>query len=475
MKQKIEHPRVFISYAWGTEEYNEKIILFATDLKRDGVEVVFDRWQLKEGNDTYAFMEKCVTDESITNVLVLLDPVYAKKADQRAGGVGTETQIISPEVYNKVSQRKFLPVVFERDMEGNVCKPKYMEGILYFDLTKEDSYETEYKRLVRTLYGIDTLKEPELGSAPAWLEDIPKVTLKSKVSEEFFRGSDDLTVKRRKYIENLKELYSRLERYEFSEKTDVALAYEELLVYRDEILLLLRSTAYINDGCKIFIEEIEAFVKSIRSDYSELTLLKRTLCHELFLYTIAYYFKHKEWESLRYILNKTYFTGHSNFNDDNDSFNSFYYNNELLDRAVCKKDNKNYYSGTASFWISNINMKICNKQEFVFADLFCYNSSYLIPNYDRGWQWFPITYLYCSRDYQSLMKTYTNKMKSREHLKDAAYIMGFDSIEEYKKRFSEAEKDIKAGKYREYRYASAFEPAQTFWDYITSEDLGIKN
>ena len=73
------------------------------------------------------------------------------------------------------------------------------------------------------------------------------------------------------------------------------------------------------------------------------------------------------------------------------------------------------------------------------------------------------------------MKTYASKMKSREHLKDAAYIMGFDSIEEYKKRFSEVEKDIKAGKYREYRYPSVFENAQTFWDYISSEELGIKN
>ena len=475
MKQRIENPRVFISYAWGTEEYNEKVILFATDLKRDGIDVVFDRWQLKEGNDTYAFMEKSVTDESITNVLVLLDPVYAKKADQRSGGVGTETQIISPEVYNKVSQRKFLPVVFERDADGNVCKPRYMAGLLHFDLTKEDSYEAEYQRLVRTLYGIDTLKEPELGKAPAWLEDTPKVTLKSKVSEEFFRGSADLTIKKKKYIEKLGELYSQLEEYEFSEKADAALAYEELLVYRDEILLLLKSADYVIDGCKIFIEGIEAFVTSIRSDYTESALLKRTLCHELFLYTIAYYFKQKDWESLRYILNKTYFTGRSNFNEDDDSFNSFYYYNDSLDRAVCKKDDKNYYSGTAFFWISNINMKICNKQEFVFADLFCYNSSFLISNYNRGWQWFPITYIYCSQDYQSLMKTYANKMKSREHLKDAAYIMGFDSIEEYKKNFSEVEKDIKAGKYREYRYASAFETPQTFWDYITSEELGIKN
>ena len=46
MKPRIEHPRVFISYAWGTEDYNEKVLLFATDLKRDGIEVVFDRWQL---------------------------------------------------------------------------------------------------------------------------------------------------------------------------------------------------------------------------------------------------------------------------------------------------------------------------------------------------------------------------------------------------------------------------------------------
>ena len=39
----------------------------------------------------------------------------------------------------------------------------------------------------------------------------------------------------------------------------------------------------------------------------------------------------------------------------------------------------------------------------------------------------------------------------------------------------ETVEDIKAGKYREYRYASAFETPQTFWDYITSEELGIKN
>jgi hypothetical protein len=39
-----------------------------------------------------------VTDSTITKVAVISDQTYADKADGRAGGVGTETQIISREV-----------------------------------------------------------------------------------------------------------------------------------------------------------------------------------------------------------------------------------------------------------------------------------------------------------------------------------------------------------------------------------------
>ena len=43
MKSKIAHPKVFISYAWGSQEHDGKVIALATDLKTDGVEVVFDK------------------------------------------------------------------------------------------------------------------------------------------------------------------------------------------------------------------------------------------------------------------------------------------------------------------------------------------------------------------------------------------------------------------------------------------------
>ena len=133
-QKKIEFPKVFISYAWGTAEYQEKVLAFSASLVESGIEVILDKWNLIEGNDTYAFMERCVNDESVTNVLMLLDPLYAEKANSHTGGVGTETQIISAQIYQNVQQSKFIPIVFERDSDGNVYKPTYLQSRLHFDL-----------------------------------------------------------------------------------------------------------------------------------------------------------------------------------------------------------------------------------------------------------------------------------------------------------------------------------------------------
>ena len=70
MKITIEHPKVFISYAWGSEDYRLKVRSFAKDLMSNGIDVLLDQWSLKEGNDTYAFMEQSATDSTITNVLI---------------------------------------------------------------------------------------------------------------------------------------------------------------------------------------------------------------------------------------------------------------------------------------------------------------------------------------------------------------------------------------------------------------------
>lgn len=88
-------PKVFISYSWTSEEHVAWVLDLAEKLVDDGVDVILDRWDLKPGQDKYHFMEQMVKDETVTKVLIVCDKAYADKADRRAGGVGTETQIIS--------------------------------------------------------------------------------------------------------------------------------------------------------------------------------------------------------------------------------------------------------------------------------------------------------------------------------------------------------------------------------------------
>ena len=79
-------------------------------------------------------MGKKVTDPEIKKVAIICDNVYSEKADNRAGGVGTETQIILPEVYQKEDQNKFVAVVAERNEDGQAYLPACYKSTIYINL-----------------------------------------------------------------------------------------------------------------------------------------------------------------------------------------------------------------------------------------------------------------------------------------------------------------------------------------------------
>ena len=145
MTTREDHPKVFISYSWSVEQHKEFVRDLATRLSSDGVDVSLDRWDLKEGQDKYVFMEKMVTDEKVSKVLVILDKTYANKANDRAGGVGTETQIIADEIYTNVKQEKFIPIIIESE-NGNPCLPTFLKSRVYIDLSKENRFNDEYEK-----------------------------------------------------------------------------------------------------------------------------------------------------------------------------------------------------------------------------------------------------------------------------------------------------------------------------------------
>ena len=52
--------KLFISYSWSNAAHEKWVIDLATELRNSGVDVILDKWDLKEGHDSISFMEKMV-------------------------------------------------------------------------------------------------------------------------------------------------------------------------------------------------------------------------------------------------------------------------------------------------------------------------------------------------------------------------------------------------------------------------------
>ena len=170
----MEHPKVFISYSWHPEKFKIKVQQLAERLSGDGVHVVIDIWDLLDGQDKNVFMEKMVNDPTISKVLLICTEEYAKKANDRKGGVGIESTIVSSEVYGQVNQTKFIPVIFEKVENGNAYCPTYVKSRTYVDLSEETVFENGYDQLLRDIYNKPTTKRPPIGDMPEYLkEDMP--------------------------------------------------------------------------------------------------------------------------------------------------------------------------------------------------------------------------------------------------------------------------------------------------------------
>tara|TARA_B100000446_G_scaffold151120_1_gene145857 strand:- start:237 stop:995 length:759 start_codon:yes stop_codon:yes gene_type:complete len=178
----MSDPKLFISYCWSNSEHEEWVLRLGTELRENGVNVILDKWDLKEGNDANAFMEKMVSDEDIKKVILVIDDLYSEKANKRAGGVGTETQIISAEVYESVDQNKFVAVIASRDKEGNAKLPVFYKSRIYIDLSDEDLYGKNFEQLLRWVYDKPLNIKPELGKKPAFLDEETGVSLGTSVS-----------------------------------------------------------------------------------------------------------------------------------------------------------------------------------------------------------------------------------------------------------------------------------------------------
>lgn len=321
---EVVPPKLFVSYSWSTPEHEQWVIDLATRLTEQGIHVVFDKWDLREGHDAYVFMEQMVTDPSVTKVVMVSDQVYARKADGRAGGVGTETQIISREVYEKEDQGKFVAVVPERGPDGKPFLPTYYKSRIYIDFSDSSKYAESFDQLLRWAYNKPLHVRPEIGKPPAFLTNENRVRLGTeasftrcldaiKTAKPFASGSTD---------EYLAEFTTNLERFRVEPKNGVELddlivqSVEEFSPYRDQLTQLVRVIAQYSPTAE-YAEKLHRFFERLLPYMDHPEHLRswnesqfdnfKFVVHELLLHALAVLIDSERFELANHLLTNPYY------------------------------------------------------------------------------------------------------------------------------------------------------------------------
>lgn len=325
----MSEPKVFISYSWSTPTHERWVLDLAEELIESGVNVILDKWDLKPGQDAIDFMEQMVKDTTIDKVLIISDKVYAEKADNRSGGVGTETQIISKKVYEQVDQERFIAVIAEKDPEGKAYTPLFYHSRLYIDLSEPDRYAEGFESLIRCIHGQPQFKKPSLGKKPDYLSSEASVNLGT--SALFKRAISALRDQKPFAAAALDEYLitfsESLEKIRISDSSDKM--FDDLVVSSIQMFVPARNELLqaIDTSCRylpqdVFAETTHKFLESLTkyfTDFSGRSFYRATdfdnykfIIHEIFIYIVTILIKHKKFHAAGEILNNSYYIKSSN-------------------------------------------------------------------------------------------------------------------------------------------------------------------
>ena len=354
-------PKVFISYSWSSAAHQSLVRHWADDLIADGIEVVVDMYDLKEGDDKFAYMERMVTDKNVTHVLVVCDKIYSEKADGRKAGVGTETQIISKEIYEKVEQSKFIPVVCEFDEDNVACVPTFLRSRIWIDFSSPEAVNENWERLIRLLYGKPEHQKPTLGKPPAYvlsdagLPSSPAVTKLNTFRQALLQNRTGLPIYRRAF---LSACISYIESIRVRERPTVNSLGQQILEdcgklkhVRNDIIdwVLLESEASpsreFSESLLTFLEELLTATSTPHDSNSwnnTWTEAYRLFLYETFLYVVAALLKTNAFETLHEVLTGHYLVPEAERRGDNQfaSISIFYRQSDALQSELAPKDKR---------------------------------------------------------------------------------------------------------------------------------------
>lgn len=446
-------PKVFISYSWTSPGHQATIKRWAEQLLADGVDVVLDLFDLKEGADKYHYMEKMVTDPTITHVLVFSDKAYAEKADARKAGVGTESQIISKEVYDKVEQSKFLPIACELDEHGNPYLPTFFKSRIFIDFSTPEAANANWEQLIRVLHGKPLHVKPALGKPPAYLRDeaapaSPAISKFHVLKQAILQSKPGLEAYRRDFLDACIQYADSLRIRQQPETKTGELAQRiladsgKLKLVRNHIIdwVLLEAQFVPSEKFIEALLELLERLRALKGRPSELTAYNDrwfeahdVFVYETFLYIVAALIKTGSFHALHEIFASHYLLPpHEREGDARfDSFETFYGWSELLN-AVLAPEGKKLHAPAAE-----LIKRQADREDLPFEAVIEAEVLVLMMAFIKNVRWYPQTLLYgrASGGFPFFVRATQHK-----HFQKLAIVTGISDAEKLRAAVMEAQR-----------------------------------
>lgn len=245
--------KIFISYSWDSEEHKQWVQKLAEDLDSfKELDVAWDGFDLDALSDKNYYMEKSIHEADV--VIIVATQKYKQKADSRNGGVGIETYMSSAIHWNQSNaggDSKF--ILIQKEPESI---PRYLEGKIYTDFTKDSLYSNKLQVL------INILKKSNRVPRPPKLLSINSVN----TTYSFTRAEDILRLNHRKRI----PLITGHDGTDFSGSNRIKFEFWKTISPNEDYFLFIFNNITINQTINRLCNEI----KNRKIHIEQLTLLR---------------------------------------------------------------------------------------------------------------------------------------------------------------------------------------------------------
>ena len=476
--------KVFISYSWGSKEHQDWVVNLSKRLMNNTIDVVLDRWDLKDGNDLHSFMETMVKSDEVFKFLILYKKNYKEKAENRKGGVGTETQIITPNVYEDVNQDKFIPILLERDKDDKPCLPIYLTSKKYIDFSKEEFFESSYDELLRNILEIPEIPKPKLGSLiPSYLmsnesNNIETNTIVRSMQHQLSKDPLKINEFANEFIDILLEKIWDFELESIPNSNsecgkailDSLISFKEI---REDFIQFIREFTKLHyqgdvDILINFFEKKPIYQKP-RNNVSTWSVAKyenlSIIFYELFLYTVAIALKNNNYKIVGELLYSNFYISEYEFSEASELKFTYMFPKTTFISDYYKQE-ANKITGVGEYLISNLSTSIA-KTEMVLADMLCYYIFTFNNSGDYKQWWFPYTHIY-----DNTWKVFFKRLSSERHVNKVKDLFNVKEIEELK-ALIEKDRDNNKGKQRVGTGMFLRDGIPFMFELIESENIGL--